>query len=57
MSLRDVREVASHADPRTIMRYEQARISLDQHARYLVATYVAGLTGKGLAAMTVPPGR
>ncbi len=40
--LRDVQEAASHADPRTTMRYEQARGSLDRHATYIVAAYVAG---------------
>src|SRR5690348_11689398 len=40
--LRDVQEAASHADPRTTMRYDRARTSLDRHATYIVATYVAG---------------
>ena len=39
--LRDVQEAASHADPRTTMRYDRARVSLDRHATYIVATYVA----------------
>ncbi len=30
--LRDVQEAASHADPRTTMRYDRARGSLDRHA-------------------------
>jgi integrase/recombinase XerD len=30
--LRDVQEAASHADPRTTMRYDRARQSLDRHA-------------------------
>ena len=34
------------------MRYERARGSLDRHATYIVAAYVAGLPGKG-----VPAGR
>ncbi len=42
MPLRDVREAASHADPRTTMRYDRARTSLDRHATYIVAAYVAG---------------
>ena len=33
--LRDVQEAASHADPKTTMRY-------DRHATYIVATFVAG---------------
>ena len=40
--LRDVQEAASHADPRTTMRYDRARGSLDRHATYIVATYLAG---------------
>ena len=35
--LRDVQEAASHADPRTTMRHDRARVSLDRHA-----TYIAG---------------
>jgi integrase/recombinase XerD len=40
--LRDVQEAASHADPRTTMRYDRARRSLDRHATYVVATFVDG---------------
>lgn len=40
--LRDVQEAASHADPRTTMRYDRGRGSLDRHATYIVATFVAG---------------
>ena len=40
--LRDVQEAASHADPRTTMRYDRARGSLDRHATYIVAVYIAG---------------
>jgi integrase len=40
--LRDVQEAASHADPRTTMRYDRARVSLDRHATYIVAAFVAG---------------
>jgi len=39
--LRDVQEAASHADPRTTMRYDRARSSLDGHATYIVAAYLA----------------
>ena len=42
VALRDVQEAASHADPRTTMRYDRARHSLDRHATYIVATFVAG---------------
>jgi site-specific recombinase XerD len=44
VALRDVQEAASHADPRTTMRYDRARGSLDRHATYIVATYLAGAT-------------
>jgi integrase/recombinase XerD len=40
--LRDVQEAASHADPRTTMRHDRARTSLDRHATYIVAAYLAG---------------
>ena len=40
--LRDVQEAASHADPRTTIRYDRARGSLDRHATYIVAAFVAG---------------
>jgi integrase/recombinase XerD len=42
LPLRDVQEAASHADPRTTMRYDRGRQSLDRHATYIVATFVAG---------------
>jgi site-specific recombinase XerD len=40
--LRDVQEAASHADPRTTMRYDRARAPLDRHATYIVSAYIAG---------------
>jgi hypothetical protein len=40
--LPDVQEAASHADPRTTMRYDRARVSLDRHATYIVAGFLAG---------------
>ncbi len=40
--LRDVQEAASHADPRTTMRYDRGRGSLDRHAAYIMATFLAG---------------
>jgi integrase/recombinase XerD len=40
--LRDVQEAASHADQRTTMRYDRAHGSLDRHATYIVAPYIAG---------------
>jgi hypothetical protein len=36
---RDVQEAASHADPRTTMRYDGGRISLERHATCVVAAY------------------
>jgi integrase/recombinase XerD len=45
--LRDVQEAASHADPRTTMRYDRARQSLDRHATYVVAAFVAGASRTG----------
>ena len=39
MPLRDVQEAASHADPRTT---RAARGSLDRHATYIAAAYLAG---------------
>ena len=40
--LRDVQQAASHADPRTTIPYDRARGSLDRHATYIVAAYIAG---------------
>jgi site-specific recombinase XerD len=40
--LQDVQEAASHADPRTTMRYDRARVSLDRHTTYIVAAFIAG---------------
>lgn len=37
--LRDVQEAASHADPRTTMRYDRARKNLDRHPNYILAAY------------------
>ena len=37
-----VQEAASHADPRTTMRFDRARVSLDRHATYIVSTFIAG---------------
>jgi len=57
--LRDVQEAASHADPRTTMRYDRARGSLDRHATYIVAAYLAASqTRRPGPLLTVPvPGR
>jgi integrase/recombinase XerD len=39
--LRDVQDGAGHADPRTTRRYDRGRYSLDRHATYAVAQYLA----------------
>ena len=39
-----VQEAASHADPRTTIRYDRAQRSLDRHATYIVSTFIAGAT-------------
>lgn len=45
--LRDVQEAASHSDPRTTMRYDRRRRSLDRHTTHVVSTFVAGATTSG----------
>ena len=42
--MRDVQDAASHSDPRTTMRYDRARHSLDRHATYVVSTFIAAST-------------
>jgi integrase len=42
-SLARRQEAASHADPRTTMRYDCGRQSLDGHATYVVAAFLAGV--------------
>jgi integrase/recombinase XerD len=39
--LRDVQDFARHADPRTTRRYDQGRQSLDRHASYAIAQWLA----------------
>ncbi len=39
MMIRTGQNAASHADPRTTMRYDRARGSLDRPATYVVAAY------------------
>jgi site-specific recombinase XerD len=41
VSLRDVQDFAGHADPRTTRRYDRGRRSLDRHATYALASFVA----------------
>jgi integrase/recombinase XerD len=42
VSLQDVQDAAGHADPRTTRRYDRARHSLDRHATYAAAAWLAG---------------
>ena len=44
VDLRDVQIAARHADPRTTMRYDQARKNLDRHPNYILAAYMASGT-------------
>jgi len=44
VDLRDVRIAARHADPRTTMRYDRARTTLDRHPNYILAAYMASGT-------------
>ena len=53
--LRDVQEAASHADPRTTMRYDRARVSLDRHATYIVSAFVVELHGRGIRVAAAAP--
>ena len=40
-SLRDVRDAAGHADPRTTRRYDRARSNLDRHPTYALASLLS----------------
>lgn len=42
VALHEVQDAAGHADPRTTMRYNRARNSLDSHATYRLARFLAG---------------
>ena len=42
MPRRDLHEAAPHPDPRTTIRYDRARGSLDRHATSIAAAYIAG---------------
>jgi integrase/recombinase XerD len=42
-----VQQAASDADPRTTMRYDRACQSMDRHATYIVAAFVAGASRTG----------
>jgi integrase/recombinase XerD len=44
VDLRDVQIAARHADPRTTMRYDRARQSLDRHPNYILAAYMSAGT-------------
>jgi integrase/recombinase XerD len=52
--LRDVQEAASHADPRTTMRYDRARGSLDRHRPTSSPPTSQALHGKGAPAGSCP---
>lgn len=41
VTLRDVQDAAGHANPLTTRRYDRGRHSLDRHATYTLATYLA----------------
>lgn len=44
VDLRDVQVAARHADPRTTMRYDRARTTLDRHPNYILAAFMASAT-------------
>ena len=44
VDLRDVPIAARYADPRTTMRYDPARTTLDRHPNYILAAYTASGT-------------
>ena len=44
VDLRDVQIAARHADPRTTMRYDRARTTLDRHPNYILAAFMASAT-------------
>ena len=44
VDLRDTQIAARHADPRTTMRYDRARTTLDRHPNYILAAYMSSET-------------
>jgi integrase/recombinase XerD len=44
VDLRDAQIAARHADPRTTVRYNNARKNLDRHPNYILAAYTASDT-------------
>lgn len=44
VDLRDVQIAARHADPRTTMRYDRARQTLDRHPNYILAAFMSSAT-------------
>jgi hypothetical protein len=46
VALRDVSRSRQHADPRITMRYDHARASLDRHATYIFAAYLAAAAAR-----------
>lgn len=57
VSLRDVQEFARHADPRTTVRYDRARHSLDRHASYTDMQYVSGAAQSQAGTIIIRLGR
>ena len=53
---RDVQDFTRHADPRTAMRYDRNRDSLDRHATHAIAQYIAGSEEKIRALLAVASG-
>ena len=47
VDIRDAQIFAGHADPRTTIHYDRNRKSLDRHATYILAAFVAGASGGG----------
>jgi integrase/recombinase XerD len=45
VDIRDAQIFAGHADPRTTIHYDRNRKSLDRHATYILAAFVAGASG------------
>ena len=44
VDLRDAQIAARHADPRTTVRYNNARKNLDRHPNYILAAHMASDT-------------
>ncbi|MGI8613835.1 MAG: tyrosine-type recombinase/integrase [Nocardioidaceae bacterium] len=44
IAIRDMQHAMRHADPRTTLRYDMAKASLDRHAARALASYLAGMS-------------